>query len=106
MSEGNSRKIEALDRLAEELIQDILLSSDEEILSEAAESEPNLAQYLTNIKSVYRSSKKAVGRQAFAAARLAVQKDKSIISKSNVLGLSAESCWRMSSKPILWMLFL
>lgn len=95
MSEGNRKKLEALDRLAEELVQDILLASDEEILSEAVEDEPDLAQYLTDSKSAYELAKRAVGRQALEAARFAVQKDKAETSKSNVLGLNAEKARKL-----------
>ena len=100
MSEGNRKKLEALDRLAEELVQDILLASDEEILFEAAEDEPDLAQYLADSKSVYKLARKSVGRQAYETARLAVQHDKVAASTSSVLWLSAEKARKLLESVI------
>lgn len=66
----------ALDRLTEELIEDILATPDEEILSEARQDHDDPAKVTMAMQALFEKAATNVAKQRFAAAKAAVAADR------------------------------
>lgn len=73
---GNKSAREALRRLADELVQDILAANDEELLAEAAEDNEDPAKVASAMRQLFEDAESASGKARLAAARAAVDADR------------------------------
>lgn len=72
---GKKNAREALRRLADELVQDILAASDQELLAEAAEDNEDPEKIAADMRRLFEEAENDVGKAQMAAARAAVDAD-------------------------------
>jgi hypothetical protein len=72
---GNTRR-DALRRLADELVEDILAATDEELLAEVAEDQEDPEKIAADMRRLFEQAENEVGKAKMAAARAAVDADR------------------------------
>lgn len=84
---SDNKNQEALDRVARALVEDVLRTSDEALISEITEDGIDAAAEAARLRDIYTKALGAAGRARLAAAKAAVATDKAARSPASVLAL-------------------